>query len=71
LLNEPSERRGVLGMPGATLIRIVNLNAVRETGKMEAAWNPGTVTTQRIGGGSLHKHIDRSVDGQEPSASME
>ena len=28
-----------------TDIRIVNLKIVRETGKMEAAWNPGTVTT--------------------------
>src|ERR1700681_1563167 len=35
-----------------TDIKIVNLKAVRETGKMEAAWNPGTVTTQRIGGGA-------------------
>lgn len=36
-----------------TDIRIVKLKVVRETGKMEAAWNPGTVTTQRIGGGSV------------------
>ncbi len=36
-----------------TDIRIVNLKVVRETGKMEAAWNPGTMTTQRIGGGSV------------------
>jgi D-galactarolactone cycloisomerase len=36
-----------------TGIRIVNLKVVRETGKMEAAWNPGTVTTWRIGGGSI------------------
>jgi hypothetical protein len=35
-----------------TDIRIVNLKSVRETGKMEAAWNPGTVSTHRIGGGS-------------------
>ena len=34
-----------------TDIRIINLKTVRETGKMEAAWNPGTVTTHRIGGG--------------------
>jgi len=36
-----------------TDIRIVNLKSVRETGKMEAAWNPGTVTTHRIGGGAV------------------
>ena len=36
-----------------TDIRIVNLKVVRETGKMEMAWNPGTITTQRIGGGSV------------------
>jgi D-galactarolactone cycloisomerase len=36
-----------------TGVRIVNLKVVRETGKIEAAWNPGTVTTQRIGGGSI------------------
>ena len=36
-----------------TELRIVNLKVVRETGKMEAAWNPGTVTTHRVGGGSV------------------
>ena len=36
-----------------TDIRIVNLKVVREIGKMEMAWNPGTITTQRIGGGSV------------------
>ena len=36
-----------------TDIRIVNLKVVRETGKMEAAWDPGTLTTERIGGGSV------------------
>lgn len=36
-----------------TEIRILNLKVVRETGKMEAAWNPGTVTTHRVGGGSV------------------
>jgi hypothetical protein len=35
-----------------TDVRIVNLKVVRETGKIEMAWNPGTITTQRIGGGS-------------------
>ena len=34
-------------------VRMVNLKVVRETGKMEAAWNPGTVTTHRIGGISI------------------
>ena len=36
-----------------TDIRIVNLKVVRETGRIEMAWNPGTITTQRIGGGSI------------------
>jgi len=36
-----------------TDIRIVKLKVVRETGEMEAAWNPGTVSTHRIGGGSV------------------
>ena len=36
-----------------TDIRVVPLKVVRETGKMEPAWNPGTVSTYRIGGGSF------------------
>src|ERR1700677_659461 len=36
-----------------TDVRIVNLKGVRENGKIEMALNPGTITTQRIGGGSI------------------
>jgi hypothetical protein len=43
-----------------TDIRIVNLKSGRETGKIEAAWNPGTLTTQRIGGGSVIRSSHRS-----------
>jgi len=51
-----------------TDIRIVNLKIVRETGKMEAAWNPGTVTTHRIGGGSIIEiHTDQGPSGIGPA----
>ena len=51
-----------------TDIRIVNLKIVRETGKMEAAWNPGTVTTHRIGGGSVIEiHTDQGLSGIGPA----
>jgi L-alanine-DL-glutamate epimerase-like enolase superfamily enzyme len=50
-----------------TNIRIVNLKVVRETGKIEAAWNPGTVTTQRIGGGSVIEiQTDQGLSGIGP-----
>ncbi len=50
-----------------TGIRIVNLKVVRETGKMEAAWNPGTVTTWRIGGGSIVEiQTDQGISGIGP-----
>jgi L-alanine-DL-glutamate epimerase-like enolase superfamily enzyme len=50
-----------------TGIRIVNLKVVRETGKMEAAWNPGTVTTWRIGGGSIVEiQTDQGLSGIGP-----
>src|ERR1700759_2772884 len=50
-----------------TGIRIVNLKVVRETGKMEAAWNPGTVTTWRIGGGSIRENqTDQGISGIGP-----
>ena len=50
-----------------TSIRIVNLKVVRETGKMEAAWNPGTVTTWRIGGGSIVEiQSDQGISGIGP-----
>lgn len=50
-----------------TDIQIVNLKVVRETGKMEAAWNPGTVNTYRIGGGSVIEiHTDQGLTGIGP-----
>jgi D-galactarolactone cycloisomerase len=51
-----------------TDIRILNLKSVRETGKMEAAWNPGTVSTHRIGGGSVIEiHTDQGLSGLGPA----
>jgi L-alanine-DL-glutamate epimerase-like enolase superfamily enzyme len=51
-----------------TDIRVVNLKIVRETGKMEAAWNPGTVTTHRIGGGSIIEiQTDQGLSGIGPA----
>jgi D-galactarolactone cycloisomerase len=51
-----------------TDIRIVNLKVVRETGKMEAAWNPGTVSIHRIGGGSIVEiHTDQGLSGMGPA----
>jgi D-galactarolactone cycloisomerase len=48
-------------------IRIVKLKVVRETGKMEAAWNPGTVSTHQIGGGSIIEiHTDQGLSGIGP-----
>jgi D-galactarolactone cycloisomerase len=50
-----------------TGIRIVKLKVVRETGKMEAAWDPGTVTTWRIGGGSIVEiQTDQGLSGIGP-----
>ncbi len=50
-----------------TDIRILNLKTVRETGKMEAAWNPGTVGTYRAGGGSVIEiHTDQGITGIGP-----
>src|SRR5215471_18136271 len=51
-----------------TEIRIVNLKVVRETGKMEAAWNPGTVNTYRVGGGSVIEiRTDQGLSGIGPA----
>jgi D-galactarolactone cycloisomerase len=51
-----------------TDIRIVTLKSVRETGKMEAAWNPGTVSTYRIGGGSIIElRTDQGIAGIGPA----
>jgi L-alanine-DL-glutamate epimerase-like enolase superfamily enzyme len=50
-----------------TGIRIVNLRVVRETGKMEGAWDPGTLTTWRIGGGSVIEiQTDQGLTGIGP-----
>lgn len=51
-----------------TDIRILDLKVVRETGKMEAAWNPGTVTTHRVGGGSVIEiRTDQGLSGIAPA----
>ena len=51
-----------------TDIRVVNLKTVRETGQMEAAWNPGTVSTHRIGGGSVIEVLtDQGLSGIGPA----
>lgn len=50
-----------------TDIRIVRLKVVRETGAIVAAWNPGTVITERIGGGSIVEiHTDQGLSGIGP-----
>jgi D-galactarolactone cycloisomerase len=51
-----------------TDIRIVKLKVVRETGKMEAAWNPGTVSMHQVGGGSVIEiHTDQGLSGIGPA----
>jgi L-alanine-DL-glutamate epimerase-like enolase superfamily enzyme len=51
-----------------TDIRLVPLKVLRETGMMEAAWDPGTSTMHRIGGGSyLEIHTDRGLIGIGPT----
>ena len=48
-------------------IRVVPLKVVRETGMMEAAWNPGTRTMHRIGGGSFTEiRTDQGLAGIGP-----
>ena len=50
-----------------TDIRVVPLKTVRETGTMEAAWNPGTRGTYRIGGGSFTEiQTDQGLTGIGP-----
>ncbi len=50
-----------------TDVRIVPLKLLRDVGMMEAAWNPGTRTMQRIGGGSyLEIHTDHGLVGIGP-----
>ena len=51
-----------------TGIRLVPLKVLRETGTMEAAWNPGTIIRQRIGGGAyLELQTDQGVTGIGPA----
>ena len=50
-----------------TGIRIVNLKVIRETGKMEGAWDPGTLNTWRVGGGSVIEiQTDQGISGIGP-----
>ncbi len=50
-----------------TDIRLVPLKVLRETGKMEAAWNPGVSTMRRVGGGAyLEIHTDQGLIGIGP-----
>jgi D-galactarolactone cycloisomerase len=50
-----------------TDIRVVALKTIRETGTMEAAWNPGTRTAYRAGGGSFTEiHTDQGLTGIGP-----
>jgi L-alanine-DL-glutamate epimerase-like enolase superfamily enzyme len=51
-----------------TDIQIVKLRVVREAGRMEAAWNPGTVSMHQIGGGSIIEiHTDQGLSGIGPA----
>ena len=55
-----------------TDVRIVPLKVLREVGMMEAAWNPGTRTIERIGGGSyLEIHTTWAVVFGWTSAALE
>lgn len=50
-----------------TDVRLVPLKVLRETGKMEAAWNPGVSTMRRVGGGAyLEIHTDQGPIGIGP-----
>jgi L-alanine-DL-glutamate epimerase-like enolase superfamily enzyme len=50
-----------------TDIRLVPLKVLRETGSMEAAWNPGVSSTHRVGGGSyLEIRTDQGLVGIGP-----
>jgi D-galactarolactone cycloisomerase len=51
-----------------TDIRLIPLKVLRETGSMEAAWNPGVSTMRRVGGGScLEIHTDQGLIGIGPA----
>ncbi|HLJ13832.1 MAG TPA: mandelate racemase/muconate lactonizing enzyme family protein [Bryobacteraceae bacterium] len=50
-----------------TAIQVAPLKTVREIGKMEPAWNPGTPMTYRIGGGSFTEiQTDQGLTGIGP-----
>jgi D-galactarolactone cycloisomerase len=51
-----------------TDVRLVPLKVLRETGTMEAAWNPGVSTVRRVGGGTyLEIHTDQGLIGIGPA----
>src|SRR3954471_4554013 len=51
-----------------TDVRLVPLKVLRETGSMEAAWNPGVSTVRRIGGGTyLEILTDQGLIGIGPA----
>ena len=50
-----------------TDVKLVPLKVLKETGMMEAAWNPGVSTMRRVGGGSyLEIHTDQGLVGLGP-----
>ena len=50
-----------------TEVRLVTLKVLRETGMMEAAWNPGVSSMHRVGGGAyLEIHTDNGLTGIGP-----
>lgn len=56
-----------LGRLKITDLKVVNLKVIREAGKMEAAWNPGTLNTYQVGGGSVVEiHTDQGLIGIGP-----
>src|SRR5260370_6970548 len=51
-----------------TDVRLIPLKVLRETGSMEAAWNPGVSTVRRVGGGAyLEMHTDQGLIGIGPA----
>jgi L-alanine-DL-glutamate epimerase-like enolase superfamily enzyme len=51
-----------------TDVRLIPLKVLRETGSMEAAWNPGVSTVRRVGGGAyLEIHTDQELTGIGPA----
>src|SRR5260370_11855131 len=49
-------------------VRLIPLKVLRETGSMEAAWNPGVSTVRRVAGGAyLEIHSDGGLIGNVPA----